>query len=282
MSQPLRFGLFLGQNHYTWPEIVEQFRLAEELGYDHAWGHDHFVATREGPEGIMLEAWTVLAGLAAVTSRIRLGILVTGNTYRHPAMLAKQAVTADHISGGRLILGMGAGWHEQEHAMYGYPFPSPKERVDRFEEALRVLELLQTEERPSFVGRYYQLREAIFDPKPVQQPRIPLLVGTQGARMIRITGRYADMWDIPGNAEGLEEKVRLLDEACARAGRDPSEVRRQVRGPIEVTHSEAAFREFVERYRALGFTDFVTNLPGPEHHDALRRIATETIPSLRS
>ena len=283
MSQPPQFGLFLAQHWHTWDQVVEEFRLADELGYDHAWGHDHFVSTKDGVDGPMLEAWSVLAGVAALTSRVRVGILVTGNTYRHPAMLAKQAVTVDHISGGRLILGMGAGWHEQEHEMFGYPFPSPRERVDRFDEALQLMGLLQQPGRATFEGRYYQLKEAAFEPKPVQRPRIPVCVGSASPRMMRITARHADMWDVAAHVEDLEGKARFLDEACREAGRDPSEIRRQVHiGGTDTVASESAFLEFFEKHRALGFTDFVTDLPPPEQRDAFMRIATETIPSLRS
>jgi F420-dependent oxidoreductase-like protein len=280
----MRFGLFLAQHHHDWPSIVEEFRLADELGYDHAWGHDHFLSTArdDGGEGWMLEAWSVLAGVAALTSRVRLGLLVTGNTYRHPAMLAKQAATVDHISGGRLILGMGAGWHEREHEMFGYPFPSARERVDMLEESLQVLDLLQTQERPSFEGKHYRLKAAIFEPKPLQKPHIPLLVGTTGKRMIGITARHADMWDIAAHVEDLPGKVRMLDEACEEAGRDPESIRRNVHvSGAAVPSNPDAFLAFVEQHRALGFTDFVTDLPPPEKRDALRRIATEVIPSLR-
>lgn len=282
MTTAPQFGLFLAQHHHDWDDTAAEFRLADELGYDHAWAHDHFVSTKHGDEGKMLEAWSVLAGVAALTSRVRIGVLVTGNTYRHPGMLAKQAVTVDHISHGRLILGLGAGWHESEHEMYGYPFPSARERVDRFEEAVQVLELLQTEQRPSFSGTYYQLKNAAFEPKPVQQPRIPLLVGSIGKRMLRIIARHADMWDAAAHVEDLPGKVRMLDDACREVGRDPATIRRQVHvAGTEAVSSPEAFLAFYEKHRALGFTDFVTDFPGLEQQDSIRHIATEVIPSLR-
>ncbi len=280
MAHPPRFGLFLAQHWHTWDETVEEFQLAEELGFDHAWGHDHFLSTRDGIEGDMLEAWTVLAGLAALTSRIAVGILVTGNTYRHPAMLAKQAVTVDHISKGRLILGIGASWHEQEHRMFGYDFPSARERVDRFEEAIQVLNLLMREKRANFAGRYYSLEDAVFEPKPVQQPRIPILVGSAGPRMLGILARYGDIWDTSA-PNATQEKVQVLEQKCREVGRDPSELRRSVHGGADPMQSEDAYVAFVEKYRELGFTDFITDLPGPEHRDTVRRIATEVIPTLR-
>src|SRR5215212_3477362 len=138
MAHPLRFGLQLPQQHRSWQQILDEFRLAEDLGFDSGWNWDHFVPLSGDPEGDSLEAWTLLAALATQTSRIRLGTLVTSTTYRYPAVLAKQAVTVDHISNGRLELGIGAGWMQREHHAYGIPFPSPKERVDRFEESIEI------------------------------------------------------------------------------------------------------------------------------------------------
>ncbi len=290
MPHELRFGLFLGQVGQDWPSMLDRFRLAEELGYDHAWLVDHFVDTDGDLSKPCMEAWTLLAGLAACTSRIRLGALVTGNTYRNPALLLKQAVTVDHISGGRLMLGMGSGLHEPEHRMYGFPFPPPGERVDRLEEALELMSLLMRQERTTFEGRYYRLVDAPFEPKPVQQPRIPIVIGAHRPRMLRLAAGYADMWDtfptIRGSAtDGLTdeigERVRAFEELCREAGRDPSEVRRSSWTGGEVMLSEEAFLAWLKPLRALGFTDYITGLPGPEHLEGVRRIATQVIPALR-
>ena len=174
----LRFGLFLSQARKDWDRVLEEFLEAEELGFDHAWLVDHLVDTDGGPEDGCLEAWTLLAAIAARTKRIRLGVLVSSNTFRHPAILLKEAVSVDHISGGRLILGIGTGWHEDEHRRYGIDLPPAPERVDRFEEAVEVISLLMQQERTTFRGQYYRLDDARLVPRPVQQPRIPILIAT--------------------------------------------------------------------------------------------------------
>jgi F420-dependent oxidoreductase-like protein len=291
LPDDLRFGLFLGQGGKDWGAILEGFQMADELGYDYAWLVDHFVDTDGDLEKPCMEAWTLLAGIAALTSRVRLGVLVTGNTYRHPSLLAKEAVTVDHISGGRLILGVGAGWHEPEHRMYGLPFPTSRERVDRFEEAVRMMDMLMSQERTTFEGRYYRLDAAPFQPKPVQRPRIPLLIAAHRPRMLRLAARYADMWDtfpvIPKAAtEGLEEDMaersRAFEGYCREAGRDPRDIRRSTWTGGDALESEEAFLNFVNTYRPLGFTDFTTGLPGPQQMSTVHRIATELIPALKT
>src|SRR5215207_8747771 len=207
--------------------MLDDFTLAEELGFDHAWLVDHLLDTDGPPEHPCHEAWTLLAALAARTSRIRLGVLVSSNTFRHPAILLKEAVTVDHISGGRLVLGIGTGWHEDEHRRYGIDLPPPPERVDRFEEAVELISLLMAQEQTTFDGRHYQLHDAHLEPRPVQEPRIPLLIAAHRPRMLRITARYADQWDtfgvIPGAAtEGVEtdvaDRIAALDAACREIG----------------------------------------------------------------
>ncbi len=291
MPPSLRFGLFLGQVGRDWNAVLERFLLAEELGYDHAWLVDHFVDTDGDLAKPCLEAWTLLAALSARTSRIRLGVLVSSNTFRHPALLLKEAVTVDHVSGGRLILGVGTGWHEPEHQMYGLPLPSPAERVDRLEEALQVIDALTRQARTSFRGRYYELEDAPFVPKPVQHPRIPLLIAAHRPRMLRLAARYADQWDtfppIPGSAtagtaDDLAARVRLFEAACREAGRDPAAIRRSTWTGGDTLRSPDTFVPWVEAHRALRFTDFTTGLPGPEHLPTARRIAAEILPALRA
>lgn len=291
MTHSLRFGLFLGQAGHDWQSLQERFLLAEELGYDHAWLVDHFMDTGGDLGKPCMESWTLLAALAARTSRIRLGVLVSSNTFRHPALLLKEAVTVDHISGGRLILGVGAGWHEPEHRMYGIPFPPPAERVSRLEEAVQVLDLLMRQERTTFHGRYYTLDDAPFEPKPVQQPRIPLLIAAHRPRMLRLAARYADQWDTfpevtgaatEGVRAGIEDQIQQFDALCHEVGREPATVRRSTWTGGEPLHSEEAFLAYVNRLRPLGFTDFTTALPGPEHLPTVRRIATDILPALRA
>ncbi|HKF85156.1 MAG TPA: LLM class flavin-dependent oxidoreductase [Candidatus Limnocylindrales bacterium] len=291
IAQPLRFGLFLSQANHTWAEVLASFELAEDLGFDHAWLVDHLVDTDGPPEHGCLEGWTLLAAIAARTARIRLGILVSSNTFRHPALLLKEAVTVDHVSGGRVILGLGTGWHADEHRRYGIDLPPPPERVDRFQEAVEVVTSLMGQERTTYAGRHYRLDDARLEPRPVQRPRIPLLIAAHRPRMLRIAARYADQWDtfaaLPGTAtDGIEaelaERIQQLDAACAAIGRDPHEIRRSTWATNDVLASPDAYLEYVRRHRALGFTDFSTVAPAPEQLDTLRTIARDVIPELRA
>lgn len=286
-----RFGVFLSQANRTWDELLGSFQMAEELGFDHAWLVDHLLDTDGPPSHPCHEAWTLLAAIAARTERIRIGVLVTSNTFRHPALLAKEAVTVDHISRGRLVLGLGAGWHEGEHRQFGIPLQPPAERVDRLEEAILVLDALLYVDGPThFAGRYYRLDGAQLEPKPVQA-RIPLLIAAHRPRMLRIAARYADQWDtfpeIAGTAtEGVaapvEARVARFDAACREVGRDPADVRRSTWAEADVAGDEAAYLGFVRHHHAHGFTDFLTVAPRPADAGRFQRIAIKWIPELRA
>lgn len=287
----LRFGMFLSQANRSWDEVLADFSLAEELGFDHAWLVDHLVDTDGPPENGCLEGWTLLAAIAARTRRIRLGILVSSNTFRNPALLLKEAVTVDHISGGRLSLGIGTGWHEDEHRRYGIDLPAPPERVDRFEEAIEIITSLMGQERTTFNGRHYRLDDARLQPPPVQHPRIPLLIAAHRPRMLRIAARHADQWDtfaaMPGTAtDGVEaelaERIAALDAACREIGRDPREIRRSTWATEDALSSVDAYLDFVRRHRAMGFTDFTTVRPRQADAGVLRTVALEVIPALRA
>jgi Coenzyme F420-dependent N5,N10-methylene tetrahydromethanopterin reductase and related flavin-dependent oxidoreductases len=291
VTPPIRFGLFLSQAGRSWDDVLARFLMAEELGFDHAWLVDHLTPTDGHPDGPIHEAWTLLAAVAARTERIRLGVLVTSNTFRHPAVLAKQAVTVDHISGGRLILGLGAGWHEDEHRRYGIDLPPPRERVDRLEEAVEMLIALMGAERTTYSGLHYRLDDAPLEPKPLQRPRIPILIAAHRPRMIRLAARCADQWDtfpeLPGTATDgvttdLAERVRAFEDACRDAGRDPGSIRRSTWAEGDVATSEAAFVGFVRQHRALGFTDFSVVPQERDHRPVLERIARDRIPELRA
>jgi alkanesulfonate monooxygenase SsuD/methylene tetrahydromethanopterin reductase-like flavin-dependent oxidoreductase (luciferase family) len=286
-----RFGLFMSQANKSWGQVLDEFVMAEELGFDHAWLVDHLVDTDGPPENGCLEGWTLLAAIAARTTRIRLGVLVSSNTFRHPAILLKEAVTVDHISGGRLILGLGTGWNEDEHRRYGIDLPEPPERVDRFEEAVGLISKLMSQDRTTFDGRFYRLDDARLQPPPIQRPRIPILIAAHRPRMLRIAARYADQWDtfaaMAGTAtEGVEaelaERIAQLDAACREIGRDPSEIRRSTWATNDALRSVHAYVEFVQRHRRLGFTDFTTVLPAPGDEAVLRSVAREVIPDLRA
>jgi alkanesulfonate monooxygenase SsuD/methylene tetrahydromethanopterin reductase-like flavin-dependent oxidoreductase (luciferase family) len=287
----LGFGLFLSQANRTWSQVLDAFTMAEELGFDHAWLVDHLVDTDGTPEDGCMEAWTLLAAIAARTNRIRLGVLVSSNTFRHPALLLKAAVTVDHVSGGRLNLGIGTGWHEDEHRRFGIDLPEPRERVDRFEEAIDLIDRLMREESTTHVGRHYRLDDARLRPRPLQRPRIPIVIAAHRPRMLRIAARYADQWDtfaeMPGTAtEGVDahlgERIARLDAACREIGRDPTEIRRSTWTTRDALRSTDAYLEFVRHHHQLGFTDFSTVAPAPADVPVLRAIAAEVIPELRA
>lgn len=286
MTAPLRFGFSLSQHYLDWPALRRQAELAEACGVDYLWVFDHFVSMRDGIDGPTLEGWMLLAAFAPLTRTVRLGTLVSGNTYRHPSLLAKQVVSLDHISGGRAVLGLGAGWHAAEHRMYGFPFPPAGERVERFGEALALIDALMRQERTTYHGRYYQLEEAPFQPKPLQRPRVPFLLGAQGSRMLRLVARHADIWDADAAPMDPAEspvpaKVAELDGYCRAIGRDPATLRRSIWSRTAL-RSEAEVRRFVAAWRAHGFTDFFFKLPDPLDPDAVHRLATTVFPALKA
>src|SRR5256714_6785544 len=221
-GREMRIGLDTAQHQLLWPQLVDRVQFAESAGFDGAWVFDHFTPLYGDPKGPCLEGWTSLAGLAAVTSRIRLGVLVTGITYRHPSILATEAVTVDHISRGRLEIGIGAAWHQPEHEALGVPFPSIKERAERLEEGLQVMRLLMTKDRANFKGRHYSLDHASYHPRPLQQPHPPIWIGAGREQlMLPIVARQADAWHAFGSEETMVAKSRRLDQLAQEAGRDP-------------------------------------------------------------
>lgn len=224
----MRFGLDVAQHQLTWDEILARTRFAEDAGFDGAWVFDHFSALYADPDGPCFEGWTLLAALAAATSRIRLGTLVTGMTHRHPSVLATEVVTVDHVSGGRVECAVGAAWNVDEHTELGIAFPPVSERMDRLEEGVQVLRLLMSGERVSFEGAHFRLDGALYRPKPVQQPHPPIWIGGSGRRRtLPIAGRHADVWH--GWAESpaeLAEVRAIIDRAAEEAGRDPASILR--------------------------------------------------------
>jgi F420-dependent oxidoreductase-like protein len=286
----VRFGLHLDQRGKSWTHIIREFQIADDLGFDTAWVSDHLLSMEGTDDGPILEAWTLLAAIAALTSRIRIGVLVTSNTFRHPALLAKQAVTVDHISEGRLILGLGAGWREDEHRRYGLAFPQASVRVDRLEETVRILHALMGQKLTTFSGDHYDLVDAPLEPKAIQQPRIPILIAAHQPRMIRVAARFADQWDTYATQAGtstsmtkedLASRVNRFEAACRDAGRDPSTIRRSTTPAEDVFSSESAYVDFVRRSWMLGFTDFIAE-PPPGLGEQVRNIAERTIPALRA
>jgi alkanesulfonate monooxygenase SsuD/methylene tetrahydromethanopterin reductase-like flavin-dependent oxidoreductase (luciferase family) len=236
----MRFSVWPGAQQ-PWPELLELVSQADTAFWHCAYVADHFMANADRPEDEtgMLEATGVLAGLAGATSRIRLANLVLSITFRHPAVLANWAATVDHVSSGRLTLGLGAGWQVNEHEHYGLPLGSPGQRVDRFAEAVAVITGLLTQPRTTFTGTYYRLTDAPCDPKPLQSP-LPLLIGGTGPRMLRLIARYANEWNHWSAPGAFRQTADALDAACEKVGRDPSTIWRSTQALTMVTDSPEA------------------------------------------
>jgi F420-dependent oxidoreductase-like protein len=227
--------------------LTTVWRAAAALGFRAAWLMDHLYPIMVPRSEPMLEAWTTLAALAARTDGLRVGILVSANTFRHPALLARMATTVDHVAEGRLEVGLGAAWCEPEHTENGLAFPALRDRLGMLDEACTVLRRLWTEPVVSFDGRYYRLQGAACAPKPVQR-RLPLLVGGQGERRaLRIVARHADRWNAAGDVETLSAKAAVLRRHCAAIGRDPAEIALTVRNDFLLTDDAEAARAGVER-----------------------------------
>jgi alkanesulfonate monooxygenase SsuD/methylene tetrahydromethanopterin reductase-like flavin-dependent oxidoreductase (luciferase family) len=258
----------------TWPDVREIALLAEEVGFDAIYTWDHLLPVAGiDPALPNFEGWQLLAAWGALTSRVRVGMLVSGNTLRHPGVLVKMATTLDHVTGGRAILGVGAGQLELEHTQYGMPFPPVGERVARLDESLAAMRALLTEERASFEGRFYRLDGAIAEPKPVQE-RLPILVGSTGPKMLRVAARHADIWH--GYAPDADAFTNLHAEwleACELEGRDPSEVLRAAGGPVTTATADV----IAARLRA-GVQHFVVTAQAPFDRGLIRRVATEEWP----
>jgi len=261
---------------FTYPELEEFWRTADRLGFDAVWNYDHFYGLVDNAKPT-LEGWTSLAAMAVVIRRARVGCMVTGVTYRNPAILAKMAVTVDHISGGRLDFGIGAGWHEAEHRGYGIEFPRPGVRVAMLDEALTVIRRLWTEDSVTFSGRFFTLTDALCEPKPIQHPHPPIFVGGSQPKMLRVIARHADEWNMPshqGPAEWGEANV-ALDQACAEVGRNPADVRRSVqlflhpRDPGQVDEQLGRLGE----YQRLGCEHAVLCFYQPPSVELLQRCA---------
>ena len=310
-----RFSVQIPQQDIPYPELVDIALEAEDLGYDSVWVFDHFFPIIGSPEGPCMDGWTVLAALAALTQRVRLGVLVSGVTYRHPSVLAKMATTIDIISGGRLDFGLGGAWFDLEHRALGIPFPGIRERLERLEEALQLTRLLWTrgtEGKVDFEGKHYQLREAPCNPAPVQKPHPPIMVGGGGEkRTLRSVARHANLWNTFGTPEVLRRKLSILREHCEAEGRNPDDIEssvllatylsedsRSVERVVKETAAKMGRSEEEARQAMLvGDPDAVTDRIR-EYHDAgvthiffgcvpvwdrpsLRRFAAEVIPRFR-
>lgn len=271
----MRFGLDVAQQRMPWDEVVSRVQFAEELGFDGAWGFDHFQPMYgEGP-GETFEGMTTLAALAGVTTRIRLGLLVAGVTYRHPSLFAAQALTIDHASHGRLELSLGAAWFAKEHVELGIPFPSVRERFDLLEDALEIVTRLFTGEVVSYEGRAVSLQEARLRPLPVQQPHPPIWIGGSGPRQtLPLVARFADVWHTWGTPNSLRGPNERIDQLAAQAGRDPSSIMRASSLSLD---DLATARKHAAKWRDAGFGYLVCGWP-PAGRAQVERFAREVMP----
>ena len=272
----MRFGLDVAQQRMPWDEVVRRVQLAEQLGFEGAWGFDHFQPMYgEGP-GECFEGMTTLAGLAGQTTSIRLGLLVTGVTYRHPSVLATQAVTIDHISHGRLDLSLGAAWYDKEHTELGVDFPSTSARFDLLEDSLEIVLRLMTGEQVSYDGKVVSLHDAQVRPVPVQSPHPPIWIGGSGPkRTLPLVARYADAWHSWGTPKSLAETNDRVSELAEAAGRDPSSILRA--SSLSLSDDDATIRKYLGKWQDAGWGYLVCGWPdeGPER---VEHFATEIMP----
>ena len=307
MTRSLTFSVWPSAER-PWSEVADLVAWAESTRWHGLWYADHFMPntdTERVVDGDVHEVWTVLSAAAAISSTLRLGSLVSPTTVRHPALLAKIAATLDRISNGRVVLGIGAGWQINEHRAYGFDLLSPKDRVDRFEEAIRIVRSLLTRPRTNFDGRHFAFEDAACQPTPVQTT-LPILVGTGGPRMTRITVEQADEWNVWGTPEVAGQKAAILDEACERSGRDPRSIRRSVQafffladdpdkaerlrtkapadrsvigGPEQISASIAEYRE--RGFDEIIVPDFSLGADASRRRESYERFVEEVIPNFR-
>ena len=281
MTQQLTFGLVCEPQHWSWAENVEQWRIGEELGFDSIWLNDHFHSLGHSVDNEGFEASTTLAALAMLSTKPMIGALTYGNTHRIPTILAKEMVTIDHMSGGRVILGIGTGWNEPEHAAYSIPFPSAGDRVRMLDEALEIIKLLEVNKRTDYQGRYYTLVDTPFQPKPVNG-RLPILIGGKRPKMLRVIGKYADIWDAGLEPDEFEAGLVTVREHAAEFGRDPGDIV----GSAAVWREKATDKEFADRvraYYAAGVRQMLVVYPsGWTAIDEISGLAERVIPELRA
>ena len=278
----MRLSFKTRPQHSEWQPIVDFWKEGDRIDlYDAGWTFDHLDPIFSDHSGPVYEGWTMLAALSGIVHRLRLGVMVTGNTYRHPAVLANMASTLDVASGGRLEIGLGTGWVEPEHVAYGIPLPSWKERFDRLEETCEILHLLFTEEATDFDGPFHRLENARALPKPVQKPHPPIVIGGTGEkRTLRIAAMWADQWNLPGgDPEMLRHKVEVLHAHCADVGRDPAGI--EVSTKLNADGDPAEFADLVGAFREAGADHIVAMFEAPFDPADLGTVAEHLEPVIR-
>lgn len=283
-NRPVSFGVKTAPQHTTYDDMLRIWRAADDIPeIEHAWLFDHFMPLGKDPTGPCLEGWSTLAAFAALTQRLRVGLMVTGNTYRHPTILANIGATVDIISRGRLDFGIGAGWNELEHRSYGIPLPAAGDRIRALGEACEVIRRMWTEEAPTFEGRYYQIHEARCEPKPIQKPCPPFVIGGSGPKLtLRVVAQYADVWNAAsGSPEEFAQSSAILDEHCAAVGRDPSAIARSIQ--LLINYDDLAeTREQARSLIAVGANHIVLNLRHPYPEGIVAHVASEIVRPLKS
>jgi F420-dependent oxidoreductase-like protein len=283
-KKTLRFGIKTAQQNTSYEDILRVWQEADSISsIEHAWAFDHFIPLGPDPTGPQLEGWTLLGALAARTERLRLGLMVTGNIYRHPAVLAKIGATVDVISRGRLDFGIGAGWNELECSMYGIPLYTPGERIRRLGEACEVIKRLWTETVANFDGKYYQLKDARCEPKPVQKPYPPYVIGGSGEQLtLRIVAQYASIWNfVGGSVETFLHKDEVLKGHCAAIGRDPTTIERSIQTIVNYDNL-AECRDTIGPYIEAGAPHLILNLRAPYPENIVHRLAEEIVTPLKA
>ncbi len=309
MNPGVTFGIAPQQLHTTYEELLSVWKAADDLGYDCAWLPDHFMPLAGDRQGLYLEEWTTLSTLAMQTRRIRVGPLVLGNTFRHPAVVANMGAALDTATGGRLEMGLGASWFEPEHTMYGIHFPPLPERIRMLGEALQIIKLLWTEDKVDFQGRYYTLTDAVCRPQPVQKPHPTLWVGGAGEKLtLRVIAQFADGWNCSVTPEGFGHKVQVLERHCEAVGRDVNSIQKSVYfvlgidadrrrgeekaekiltryGPRGNTAAVAGTPQDcidqIHKYVGLGMSHLILELHPPYDHDDLALFAESVMPEFR-
>ena len=313
MSHPVRFGIQTSQQNVEWSSMLDLWRKAEAWGYDSLWNFDHFFPIFVDPNGPCLEGWTTLAALGQATSRVRIGHLVNGNTYRNPCVLAKMAATLDHVTNGRLNLGIGAGWFELEHRAFGMDFKTVRGRLEALDEACRILKGMFTGEHFSLKGKHYAVENALGLPVPVQRPHPPIMIGGSGEKiLLRIVAEHADMWNTSGDADRLAHLVDVIRRHGDAVGRDTGQIEKTVMMPMcygggserekfmtqliagmqQCTPDEARRRimmgskdeclETIARYGKAGVTHFIFMAFQPVFPDELQAFAEDVAPAARA
>lgn len=315
-QHPIRFGFQSGQQNVTWERMRDAWRKFDDWGYDSLWAFDHFYPIfTPDPAGPCMENWTLLGALSQQTRRARIGALVNGNTYRNPCLAAKMAATLDHLSGGRLNFGIGAGWNELEHRNFGIDFKTLGGRLDALEESCQIIKGMFTQERTTFAGRHYTITDAVCNPKPLQKPHIPFMIGGRGEkRLLKIVARHADMWNtMHASPSQMKRLIEVIERHGDTVGRDTDEIEKTIMMPLcykasedrerlicggvastaGITPEQARDRimigtkdeclDKIAQYQKAGVTHFIFSLRWPILvEDEFQRFAEEVIPAARA